>query len=174
MSYLSYHAVRPRTHIFGDSNGKTTLTYRRNRTPGSCPPGLPSLAVSLGKVTNNAGVLTATTVTAAEYGMQGVVFAIDGHYVSAVTAAGPYKPEIGVGRFAQRRAHVTATVVAQSAFSPYPGSKASRPAPMMDPAVRSVRTSTRRGETSISPATRAIQSTGDLKLPTVMILRRPV
>ena len=75
---------------FQHSNGKTTVTYRQNRTPGSCPPGLPSLAVSLGKVTNNAGVLIATTVTRAEYGMQGVVFAIDGHYVSAVTAAGPY------------------------------------------------------------------------------------
>ena len=42
---------------------------------------LPSLTVSLGKVTNTAGVPTATaTVTTVEHGIQGVVFAVDGHY----------------------------------------------------------------------------------------------
>jgi hypothetical protein len=65
---------------FADFNGKTKTTNRHNRTAGSCPPGLLSLAVSLGTVTNTAGVLTATaTVTTVEYGMQGVVFAVDGH-----------------------------------------------------------------------------------------------
>jgi hypothetical protein len=97
---------------FGDSNGKTTVTYRRNQTAGSCPPGLPSLAVSLGKVTNTAGVLTATaTVTTVEYGMQGVVFAIDGRYVSAVMGDGPYDLNFGAGGLPSGSHTVTATVV---------------------------------------------------------------
>ena len=51
---------RARSAYFGDSNGKSTTTYRRNRTDGSCPAGLPSLAISLGPVTNTGGTLTAT------------------------------------------------------------------------------------------------------------------
>ncbi len=75
---------RAKNAYFGDSNGKTTVTYRGNQNAGICPRGLASLAISLGPVTNTGGTLTATaTVTTVEYGMQGVVFAIDGHYVSA-------------------------------------------------------------------------------------------
>ena len=97
---------------FADFNGKTTTTYRRNRTAGSCPPGLLSLAVSLGTVTNTAGVLTATaTVTTVEYGMQGVVFAVDGHYVSAVMGAGPYNLNFGAGGLPSGSHTVAATVV---------------------------------------------------------------
>jgi hypothetical protein len=97
---------------FGDSNGPTTVTYRRNRIGGSCPPGLPSLAVSLGPVTNTGGTLTATaTVTTVEYGMQGVVFAVDGHYVSAVMGGGPYELNFGAGGLPSGAHTVTATVV---------------------------------------------------------------
>jgi hypothetical protein len=67
----------------------TTVTIRGNTTAGPCPVGLRSPAVSLGPVTNTSGTLSATAnVTTIEYGMQGVVFAIDGHYVSAVTGWG--------------------------------------------------------------------------------------
>ena len=91
---------------FGDSNGPTTVTYRGNQTAGYCPRGLASLAISLGSVTNTGGTLTATaTVTTVEYGMQGVVFAIDGHYVSAVMGGGPYKLNCGAARSAQWRTH---------------------------------------------------------------------
>ena len=76
------------------------------------PAGLPSLAISLGPVTNTGGTLTATaTVTTVEYGMQGVVFAVDGHYVSAVMGAGPYKLKYGAGALSSGAHTVTATVV---------------------------------------------------------------
>ena len=97
---------------FGDSNGKSSTTYRRNRTDAKCPPGLPSLAISLGPVTNTGGTLTAiATVTTVEYGMQGVVFAVDGHYVSAVMGAGPYNLKYGAGALSSGSHSVTATVV---------------------------------------------------------------
>jgi hypothetical protein len=103
---------RARTAYFGDSNGKSSTTYRRNRTDGSCPPGLPSLAISLGPVTNTGGTLTAAaTVTTVEYGMQGVVFAVDGHYVSAVMGSGPYNLKYGAGALSSGSHSVTATVV---------------------------------------------------------------
>jgi hypothetical protein len=76
------------------------------------PPGLASLAVSLGAVTNASGTLTATaTVTTVEYGMQGVVFAIDGHYVSAVMGGGPYVLKYGAAGLSSGSHAVTATVV---------------------------------------------------------------
>ena len=97
---------------FGDSNGPSTTTYRNNKVAGPCPRGLPSLAISLGPVMNTGGVLTATaTVTTVEYGMQGVVFAIDGHYVSAVMGAGPYNLNYGAGGLSSGTHSVTATVV---------------------------------------------------------------
>jgi hypothetical protein len=97
---------------FGDSNGKSTTTYLRNQVTGPCPRGLPSLAVSLGPVTNKGGILSATaTVTTVEYGMQGVVFAIDGHYVSAVMGAGPYNLNYGAAGLNNGAHSVTATVV---------------------------------------------------------------
>ncbi len=96
----------------GDSNGKTTVTYRRNRNAGFCPKGLPSLAVSLGPVKNDAGLLSATaTVTTIEFGMQGVVFSIDGRYVSAVMGAGPYQLNYGAAALTSGPHMVTATVV---------------------------------------------------------------
>ena len=103
---------RARNTYFADSNGKTTTTYQRNRNAGSCPSGLPSLAVSLGSVTNHSGTLTATaTVTTVEYGMQGVVFAIDGRYVSAVMGGGPYTLNYGAAGLGSGAHSVTATVV---------------------------------------------------------------
>jgi hypothetical protein len=103
---------RAKSAYFGDSNGKSTTSYLRNRIGGSCPPGLPSLAVALGPVTNSGGTLTATaTVTTVEYGMQGVVFAIDGHYVSAVMGGGPYKLNYGAADLTSGSHTVTATVV---------------------------------------------------------------
>lgn len=98
--------------FFQDSNGKTTTLYLRNRTAGACPPGLPSLAVSLGPVSNSGGTLTATAiVNTVEFGMQGVVFAIDGHYVSAVMGSGPYKLNYGAASLSSGSHTVTATVV---------------------------------------------------------------
>jgi hypothetical protein len=103
---------RAKSAYFGDSNGKSTTSYLRNRIGGSCPAGLPSLAVALGPVTNSGGTLTATaTVTTVEYGMQGVVFAIDGHYVSAVMGGGPYKLNYGAADLTSGSHTVTATVV---------------------------------------------------------------
>lgn len=97
---------------FGDSNGKTTVTYRRNQTAGVCPAGLASLSVALGPIQNVGGTLTATaTVTTVEYGMQGVVFSVDGHYVSAVMGTGPYLLRYGGGGLASGNHIVTATVV---------------------------------------------------------------
>jgi len=102
----------PSNTAFADANGRTTVTYRRNRNAGSCPPGLASLAVSLGTVSNASGTLTATaTVTTVEYGMQGVVFAIDGHYVSAVMGGGPYVLKYGAAGLSSGSHAVTATVV---------------------------------------------------------------
>jgi hypothetical protein len=103
---------RARNAYFGDSNGKTTVAYLRNRTAGICSPGLRSLAVSLGPVANTAGTLTATaTVTTVEYGIQGVVFSIDGHNVSAVMGAGPYNLQYGAADLSSGLHSVTATVV---------------------------------------------------------------
>ncbi len=97
---------------FGDANGKTTVTYRRNRNAGICPPGLASLSISLGAVTNTSGRLTATaTVTTVEYGIQGVVFSLDGHYVSAVMGPGPYTLNYGAAALPTGSHSVTATVV---------------------------------------------------------------
>jgi hypothetical protein len=101
-----------RNTYFGDSNGKTTVIYQRNRNAGICPSGLASLSVSLGAVTNTSGTLTATaTVTTVEYGMQGVVFAIDGRYVSAVMGAGPYTLNYGAAALPTGPHSVIATVV---------------------------------------------------------------
>jgi hypothetical protein len=103
-----------RTAYFSEEHGAntTTVMFRGNITPGACPAGLRSLAVSLGKVTNTSGTLTATaTVTTVEYGMQGVVFAIDGHYVSAVMGAGPYELNYGAGGLTSGWHSVAATVV---------------------------------------------------------------
>jgi hypothetical protein len=50
-------------------------------------------------------------VTTIEYGMQGVVFAIDGHYVSAVMGGGPYKLNYGAAGLPAGSHSVTATVV---------------------------------------------------------------
>ncbi len=103
---------RARNAYFGDLNGKSTTAYPGNRTAGNCPAGLPSLAVSLGPVTNTGGTLTAAaTVTTVEYGMQGVVFAVDGHYVSAVMGAGPYALKYGAAGLSSGSHTVTATVV---------------------------------------------------------------
>jgi hypothetical protein len=97
---------------FGDSNGKTSTSYLNNRVAGACPPGLPSLDISLGPVTNSGGTLTASaTVTTVEYGIQGVVFAVDGRYVSAVMGSGPYKLQYGAGNLPSGSHTVTATVV---------------------------------------------------------------
>ena len=90
----------------------TTVTIRGNTTAGPCPAGLRSLAVSLGAVTNTSGTLSATaTVTTVEYGMQGVVFAIDGDYVSAVMGGGPYRLSYGAAGLPSGAHTVTATVV---------------------------------------------------------------
>jgi hypothetical protein len=113
--------IRPHPHTsayFGeehpsqDGKPSTTVTFRGNITPGACSAGLRSLAISLGPVTNRGGTLTATaTVTTVEYGMQGVVFAIDGHYVSAVMGGGPYKLNYGAAGLPAGSHSVTATVV---------------------------------------------------------------
>jgi hypothetical protein len=90
----------------------TTVTIRGNTAAGPCPVGLRSLAVSLGPVTNTSGTLSATAnVTTVEYGMQGVVFAIDGHYVSAVMGGGPYKLSYGAAGLPSGAHTVAATVV---------------------------------------------------------------
>jgi hypothetical protein len=103
---------RAKNTYFGDSNGKTTVTYLRNRNAGICPAGLSSLSVALGPVKNNSGILTATaTVTTVEYEMQGVVFSIDGHYVSAAMGAGPYVLNYGAAALPTGPHSVTATVV---------------------------------------------------------------
>jgi hypothetical protein len=97
---------------FGDANGKTTVTYRRNRNAGICPPGLVSLSISLGVVTNISGKLTAAaTVTTVESEIQGVIFSMDGRYVSAVMGAGPYTLNYGAAALPTGSHHVTATVV---------------------------------------------------------------
>jgi hypothetical protein len=87
---LDQPAVASAPTFADEVSGSTTITYQGNVLVGSCAAGNVSLAVSLGTVTDSAGTLTATaTVTTVEYGLQGVVFAIDGLYVSAVTGAGP-------------------------------------------------------------------------------------
>jgi uncharacterized protein YjdB len=97
---------------FSSENGAETVTFRGNITPGACPAGNASLSVSLGTVTNSSGTLTATaTVTTVEYGMQGVVFKIDGNYVSAVMGAGPYNLNYSAAGLATGSHTVTATVV---------------------------------------------------------------
>jgi hypothetical protein len=103
---------RAKSAYFGDSNGKTTTAYLRNRIGGNCAPGLQPLAVTLGPITNTGGMLTATaTVEMVEFGTQGVVFAIDGRYVSAVMDAGPYTLIYGAAGSAGGSPTVTATVV---------------------------------------------------------------
>jgi hypothetical protein len=105
-------AVFEEEHKRDDGKRTTTVTFRQNITPGACPAGLRSLAISLGPVTNADGILTATaSVTTIEYGMQGVVFAIDGHYVSAVMGGGPYKLNCGAAGLPTGAHTVTATVV---------------------------------------------------------------
>ena len=85
-----------------------TRTARPGHLPGqhnagTCPSGFASFSVSLGTVTNTSGTLTATaTVTTVEYGMQGVVFAIDGNYTSAVMGAGPYTLNYGAQALSHR------------------------------------------------------------------------
>jgi hypothetical protein len=103
---------RARSAYFGDSNGKSTTAYQGNRIGGNCAPGLRSLAISLGPVTNTGGILTATaTAETVEYGTQGVVFAVDGRYVSAVLGAGPYILNYGAAGLTSGSHTVTATVV---------------------------------------------------------------
>jgi hypothetical protein len=103
---------RAKTAYFGDSNGKTSSTYLRNQIGGNCPQGLRSLGISLGSVTDTDGVLTATAnVETVEFGIQGVVFAIDGRYVSAVMGAGPYTLKFGAAGLASGSHTVTATVI---------------------------------------------------------------
>ena len=97
---------------FANENGSTTVTFRGNITPGACPAGNASLSVSLGTITNTSGTLTGTaTVTTVEYGMQGVVFAIDGNYVSAVLGAGPYNLNYSAAGLSTGSHTVTATVI---------------------------------------------------------------
>ncbi len=88
---LNQPAIATTPTYADEGNGATTITYQGNVLVGSCPSGNSSLALSLGTVTDSAGTLSATaTVNTAEYGLQGVVFAIDGLYASAVAGAGPY------------------------------------------------------------------------------------
>ena len=97
---------------FANENGSTTVTFRGNITPGACPAGNASLSISLGTITNTSGTLTATaTVTTVEYGMQGVVFTIDGNYASAVLGAGPYNLDYSAAGLATGSHTVTATVI---------------------------------------------------------------
>jgi hypothetical protein len=102
------------TASFAEEHGanSTTVTFRGNKTPGTCPAGLRSLAISLGAVTNSSGTLRAiATVTTVEYGIQGVVFAIDGRYVSAVMGGGPYELNYGAADLTSGTHSLTATVV---------------------------------------------------------------
>ena len=97
---------------FANENGSTTVTFRGNITPGACPAGNASLSVSLGTITNTSGTLTGTaTVTTVEYGMQGVVFTIDGNYVSAVLGSGPYNLNYSAAGLSTGSHTVTATVI---------------------------------------------------------------
>jgi hypothetical protein len=95
-----------------EGNGSTTVTYSGNINGGNCPAGNPSLSISLGAIANSSGTLTGTaTVTTVEYGMQGVVFAIDGNYVSAVLGAGPYNLNYSASNLSTGSHTITATVV---------------------------------------------------------------
>lgn len=98
---------------FGDEgNGGTTITYRGNIAAGACPAGNASLSVVLGPVTDSGGTLSATaSVSTVEYGIQGVVFSIDGAYVSAVMGSGPYVLNYGAAGLSTGSHSVTATVV---------------------------------------------------------------
>jgi hypothetical protein len=103
---------RAKTAYIGDSNGKTTTSYLRNRIDGNCLPGLQSLSVSLGPIRNTGGVLTGTaTVETVEFGMQGAVFAVDGRYVSAVMGPGPYSLKYGAAGLSSGLHTFTVTVV---------------------------------------------------------------
>jgi hypothetical protein len=103
---------RAKTAYFGGSNGKGTTAYLRNRIGGNCAPDLRPLAISLGPVSNASCVLTATaTIEMVEFGTQGVVFAVDGRYVSAVMGAGPYTLNYGAAGLAGGAHRVTATVI---------------------------------------------------------------
>jgi Pectate lyase superfamily protein/Bacterial Ig-like domain (group 2)/Bacterial Ig domain len=97
---------------FGNENGSTTVTFQGNVTPGACPAGNASLSVSLGTITNTSGTLTGTaTVSTVEYGMQGVVFSIDGNYASAAMGSGPYNLNYSAAGLSTGSHTVTATVV---------------------------------------------------------------
>lgn len=50
-------------------------------------------------------------MTTVEYGIQGVVFSLDGHYVSAVMGPGPYTLNYGAAALPTGFHSVTATVV---------------------------------------------------------------
>jgi hypothetical protein len=103
---------RAKSAYFGDSYGRTTTSYLRNRIDRNCAEGLRSLSVSLAPVSNTGGVLTGNaTVQTVEFGMQGVVFAVDGRYVSAVRGSGPYTLKYGAAGLASGSHTVTATVV---------------------------------------------------------------
>ncbi len=95
-----------------EGNGSTTITYQGNIEAGACPAGNASLSVALGAVTDSGGRLSATaTVSTVEYGVQGVVFSIDGSYVSAVLGSGPYALDYGAAGLSSGTHSVTATVV---------------------------------------------------------------
>ena len=103
---------RAKSAYFGDSNGKTSTAYLRNQVGGNCAQGLRSLDISLGPVAENGGVLNANaTVETVEFGTQGVLFSVDGQYVSAVMGAGPYVLNYGSGGLPSGSHTVTATVV---------------------------------------------------------------
>jgi len=95
-----------------EGNGATTITYKGNIAAGSCPAGNSSLSVSLGSITNTSGTLTGTaTVTTVEYGIQGVVFAVDGNYLRAVIGSGPYNLNYSAAGLSTGLHTITATVV---------------------------------------------------------------
>ena len=109
---LDQPAVATAPTFADEGNGATTITYQGNVLVGSCASGNESLSVSLGTVTDTGGTLTATaTVSTVEYGLQGVVFAIDGLYVSAAVGAGPYNLNFSASGLSTGAHTVSATVV---------------------------------------------------------------
>jgi hypothetical protein len=82
-------------------------------------------------------------VSTVEYGIQGVVFSIDGHYASAVMGAGPYILNYGAAALPTGSHTVTATVVdavgvlavgsGQSVFTTRGAGPAGPIAPNVDP-----------------------------------------
>jgi hypothetical protein len=154
---------RAKSAYFGDSNGKSTTTYLRDRISGSCPDSLRSLANTLGPVTNQGVVLTATAVETVEFGTQGVVFAGDGRYVSAVVGSGPYTLSYGAPGVSAGSHTVTATVVDVVGLMAVSGNQSvstsggvgpgGRISPNVDPAKQGL----------ISPVRRTIQLTAGIK-----------